>query len=237
MRRTHIVASIALSIAPLLANAEIVTYDFTGQFTQFTDWESSTTGSQQEWGNSGGPYNSHAGEIITGRVTYDTGTTAAGPNSRYPSMTDYYGAVISMTVNFPKGEGMFASDAAATLKTASQAGNGQLVLNARYDLPSTRIQTSHITFDIGVSQAPGNGLSSVLYGPGTFNATYYYSIYDPDNYDPDTWYSAYGGSNGEGKILSLTRVSAVPEPSSWAMFAAGALALAGMAYKRRGKQA
>ncbi len=207
-----------------MASAEIVTYEFVGKFTgSIYWWEQGMSGSYAEWGNEGGPFNSRVGDTITGRFTYDTSTKAT-PSPGNAGAANYYGAVTSMTIDFPGSGSKYVSNDASTLNTASQAGNGSAQLSSSYEMNSY----THMEASISAKQAPGTDLSANLFGNATFG------FHETYSYLPSwAWFPTEGGMDASGEILSLTRVSAVPEPSSWAMFAAGALALAGMAYARR----
>ena len=95
---------------------------------------------------------------------------------------------------------------------------------------------------LALSDSSGHGMSIVdqLGGVHPFGTTEMYNITTPGNYVMEAFYAdrhvvaAYADLEVTGNI-SVNQLSAVPEPSTWAMMLVGFAGLGYAAYRRGGK--
>jgi hypothetical protein len=146
-------------------------------------------------------------------------------------------------VNLPLGQNMFvpegtgSSDASA-FQTAIifgvvhvGAGGGSITFGGDDDM------------FLALSDSNGHGMSIVdqLGGVHPFGTTETYNITMPGNYVMEAFYAdrhvvaAYADLEVTGPDISVTQLSAVPEPSTWAMMLVGFAGLGYAAYRRGGK--
>jgi hypothetical protein len=207
-----IVAAIALSTP---ASAALVTVDFTasvyaigvtGDTTGLAAWDSGL----------------NVGAIFSGSLTYDT---SAPPSVSFPGFARYPNAG-AFSVSLPSGVLAMSS------LTASVDANPEYTLGLAYSGGTNSIVTSVGAQFFG---ADYGGTSVALVDPIVL-ADFTGAVFSFETHKFDERFNELGSRFFSANIIELSQVTAVPEPSTWAMMILGFAGVGLLAYRRKSQQ-
>ncbi len=214
---------IALLLAGLICSvsvhAELVTFEYTGIINTLSEGDTMVVSSDLV------PGGARAGDAYHGKFTLDTGLPRSDDAAGTATYFDWTGATSSQPTEFVM-DTTGTSISPHTLPTVivSNDTSDSLIISPGY-FPLASFTLNF--FDINGAALSGLGI--------------------PVNFDLNAWSSAeanifwYASDYSKyvlmnGMLTSITRVSAVPEPTSYALFFAGIALVSGVAARKR-KQA
>jgi hypothetical protein len=184
-------------------------------------------------------------------ITYDftidgcTGTCGTKPFGTV-KLTDASGGGVDVLVSLLNGD-KFVSTGAGDAFTFDLVGNPTITVSSvtsGFSLISTQAGSTGPNgsighFDYGFTcSGCGNGGSSPLAGPLSFHvAGVSIGSFNDPNSGGNLFSADILGTNGNTGVVAANAVSAVPEPSTWAMLILGFWGVGFMAYRRRGNGA
>lgn len=221
MRKLGFVA--AALILSLPASAEIVTFDYTGVISNISENSVATGVGRIVASSNALPGGVRVGQTFFGQFSYDTAIAGSPgtPVSRwYAGSANVWQPASTITLNHSGFTVAGAASQSSVLLRNDSNGRDNLILYATY--PDGPLQ-------FGFYDGTGTAFSSLSL-PLDLNV---------DAFDKSqayfTWSNTPLGTNvfAGGLLTSITRITPVPEPDSWAMLLAGVAIVGAGALRRR----
>lgn len=219
--KTKYAALLALALSSSLAQAETFTFEYKATITSISEGDEalpSSTLSSADLGN----WTTAIGDVVTARVTFDNTTY-----SEYDPFTNRYFSHYSTsgyTVHFEQSNYTETTNATkSVLVIDAQDGEyGGDIFSASNTAYHYWPETAYTSYEFELTDPTGQALGSTSIDPEAFKTLVPSFNIRHVVLKPDEWERTYLTTS----ITSFNLVSEVPEPSTYAMLAAGLCLLA-----------
>ena len=225
MRASRLAIVLAIAAAPLISHAEIVSYTFSANVSTMFTADDSGIIDVNTSSLAGSPIS--MGDRLTGQITYDT-SLAPGYTSEDGASVLYFGAIQSLSFKFDTTGLQYQSAGSFDITAVSVHPSG-------YGFSAVGFSTSNYAAPARTSgwldfdDFSGKALNNLAIPSGLSLQAFPYSAATYIWEAPDHSVRLFATAD----LDTLTKVSAVPEPSSWSLFAIGAAVLAGLTRRQR----
>lgn len=223
MRAFRLAIALALGTVSFSSYAEIVTYAFSAHVSGMFVSDSAGLTSLNTSSLAGSPIS--MGDLLSGQVSYDTSISPISVAADGTGKT-YNRAIKSMSLQSGTTGLQYQSTGVLDLTMVRIHSGGT---NFGAVIMHTSDSSARTAVELDFTDFYGTALNSLAIPSDLSLAVFPYSL---ASY---TWTSPDNSTRLDvtARLDTLTRVSAILEPSSWALFAAGAAVLAGVARRQR----